>query len=499
MTSIRTRLFLNTSFLVIFFMFVGWLLSTLILEEYYLWNKKHSIVENSKIIEQIYNANDPNISLELERIGSNLGAGIIITNQDGYIKYSSMGRIGEPNAFFMPQDHHGDNPAFPPHKTMPKLVLKTSETIDENSVIEVEEDQILNIDFLSYKRILNNNDILRIRVPLAALSESAAYASKFLAFSGIISILIGCVWAFFFAKKFTVPLLELSDVAQSISQLNFTQSCTIRSNDEIGILGKSINNLSYQLNKAISELNQKNLQLLKDVEKERRLEKLRKNFISSVSHELKTPISLILGYAEGLKENVINDEEQKDYYCSVIIDEANKLDKLVKDLLDLSQIESGFFRLDRTDFDLSLLLDQIVLKYRTVFLEKNLSLQLEKAPQLLANGDAMRIEQVLANFLNNALDHVDSSGLIEINAQEINNKIRVSVFNTGNHIPSDSLDNLWLSFYKVDQARTRAFGGYGLGLSVVRGIQELHNNAFGVENITGGVKFWFELDLATKI
>ncbi|MBP2651766.1 MAG: phoR 3 [Firmicutes bacterium] len=501
MTSIRTKLFRSISFLVIFFIFVAWILSTLVLEEYYLWNKKHSLIENGQYIEELYTSNPSDLSLELERIGSNIGAGIIIANPNGYVKASSFGRVGEPKAFIVPplNNKETDNSPQQHRPGPPSLILKTSETIDSASVILIEHDETLNIDFLSYRRQLANGDILLLRITLAALSESASYASKFMVFSGIISILSGCIWAFFFAKKFTVPLLELSNVAHSISQLDFTPKCTIRANDEIGLLGKSINNLSYQLNKAITELSQKNQQLLEDVEKERRLDKLRKDFISSVSHELKTPISLILGYAEGLKDNIASNEEDKDYYCAVIIDEAEKLDKLVKDLLDLSQIDSGYFSLNRTDFDLSSFLEQIVLKYRNVMMEKNITLELETASDILVNGDILRIEQVIVNFLNNALDHVDAQGIVKITVLRNLDKIMVSVFNTGNHIPDDSLNNLWLSFYKVDQARTRAFGGYGLGLSIVRAIQELHHNSYGVENVENGVTFWFELDPVDKV
>ncbi|MBP2645624.1 MAG: integral rane sensor signal transduction histidine kinase [Firmicutes bacterium] len=493
MTSIRTKLFFHISFLVIFFIFVAWILSTLVLEDYYLWTKKHSLITNGLHIEDLYTSNSPDISLELERVANNLGAGIVIAGPDGTVKATSFSRAGEPKAFVVPPDTD-EKQSSPRRHGPPPLILKATETIDDSTIIKIEQDENLNIDFLTYHHQLRNHDQLLMRLPLAALSESAAYASKFMVFSGIISILGGCIWAFFFAKKFTVPLLELSSVARSISQLDFTKKSTIHRNDEIGILSKSINNLSQQLNKAISELNTKNQQLLEDVEKERRLDKLRKNFISSVSHELKTPISLILGYAEGLKDNVAESEEQKEYYCSVIIDEAEKLDKLVKDLLDLSQVDSGYFHLERTDFNLSSLLERISLKYNTVLMEKDINLKLEISPALWVNGDALRIEQIIVNFLNNALDHVDSKGIITIHSTTKSDKIRISVFNTGNPIPDDSINDLWLSFYKVDKARTRAFGGYGLGLSVVRAIQDLHHNTYGVQNVDGGVEFWFELD-----
>jgi signal transduction histidine kinase len=494
MTSIRTKLFRNISLLVLFFVLISWGISTLFLEDFYLWQKKRNIIENARAIDALYTTQAPDVSLELERIGNSLGAGLIIFNQEGYVKYSSFGRMMHHDR--LPQAaHSGPNLRIP--KPPPPLVLKSREEIDDKSFIVLEQDQAVTINFLALQRRLYNNDVLEIRLPLAAVSESASYASHFMALTGLLSILAGSVWAFLFAKKFTVPLLELSQVAQSISQLDFSQKCNISSADEVGKLGNSINNLSLQLNKAISELNHRNQQLMADVEKERRLDKLRKNFISSVSHELKTPISLILGYAEGLRENVAHDEDSKNYYCSVIVDEAEKMDHLVKDLLDLSQIESGYFRLEKTNFDLSLLLDDIAAKYQGMLQERNIRLTIEKEAPVLATGDELRIEQVIVNLLNNAIDHAENMKIIQISIIQGKNKLRICIDNTGKHIPDDSLNNLWLSFYKVDNARTRGLGGYGLGLSIVRAIQELHGNAYGVENIDGGVRFWFEIDKAS--
>ncbi|MEN6566051.1 MAG: HAMP domain-containing sensor histidine kinase [Veillonellales bacterium] len=498
MNSIRTKLFLNISLLVILFVLISWGLSALFLEDFYMTNKKHSVIESSQIIDERYRSGAQDISLELERMANNLGAGIVIMSRDGNIQYSSFERIHPQKAFNRHSVISDNGDAAPeaaegPPRLPPAFVIKSREEVDGNSTIEIEQDQALNIQFMVLRRRLVNEDMLEIKIPLAAVAESAAYASRFIAIVGLLTIAAGGIWAFFFAKRFTVPLLEVSHVAQGISRLDFSRKCTIHSEDEVGRLGKSINNLSYQLNKAISELNQKNQQLTADVEKERRLDKLRKNFISSVSHELKTPISLILGYAEGLKENVAADEDSKNYYCSVVMDEAEKMDKLIQDLLNLSQMESGYFHLERTNFDLSLLLDAVLLKYQGIFSEKRITVEMEKEPGLWVNGDILRIEQVLVNFFNNAIDYVEDKRVIRVSAAEREDTYRVCVYNSGKQVPADSLKELWLSFYKVDQARTRSLGGYGLGLSVVRAIQELHGNAYGVENTADGVMFWFEI------
>lgn len=501
MSSIRTKLFVIISCFIAFFVFISWLLGALFLEDFYMYHKRHDIIDSARKIELVYNSGVEDISTELERTANSLGASAIIFDSDGYVKSSSFDRVVKQKfpEISSRSPRVGTAPSAPSTQRPPPFVVKLKEEkIDEKSVLSLEQDPGLNIEFIVLAHQLGDGSVLNIRLPMAAVSESASYASNVTAFTGILSLCAGCLWAFFFAKKFTVPLLELSRVAQSISRLDFSQKCTVGSNDEIGQLGKSINHLSFHLSQSISELHDKNRQLAADVEKERRLDKLRKNFISSVSHELKTPIALILGYAEGLKENVVHDEEGRNRYCSVIIDEAEKMDTLVRDLLNLSQIESGFFHLERTVFDLSALLDGIVLKYRSVLLEKDITLHMEKAPLLAVNGDMLRIEQIIVNLLNNAIDHAENAKVIRIDATGNSAKVKVTVYNTGKHIPEDSLDNIWLSFYKTDPARVRNLGGYGLGLSIVRAIQELHGNGYGVKNVEGGVLFWFDLDKSTS-
>ncbi|HWR44993.1 sensor histidine kinase [Sporomusa sp.] len=504
--SIRTKLFIILSGLILFFVLISLGLIRLGLEKYYVWQKKDILIANSNLVDDLYRGRPEEITLELERIASTLGAGVIIFTQEGYIKYSSFSRIinqklhDTPLAPALPPPYDKvskDNPFHVP--PAPPYALISKEAVDSRTIIEMQHDQNLRIEFMALERHLRNNDILIIRQPLAPVSESAVVAAQFMAFTGILVLLLGCTWAFLFAKKFTLPIVELNRIAQSMARLDFSLKCTVNRSDELGELGKSINHLSEQLDSAIIELSKKNQQLMADMEKERALDAMRKNFVSSVSHELKTPLSLILGYAEGLKENVAHDEESKNYYCSIIIDEAEKMDKLVKDLLNLSQIESGLFQLNRTDFDLLTLLNDIIKKYQTILEEKAINLEIDGTSSHYVNGDILRIEQVLLNIFTNAMYHSDFAKIIKIGVKDTGNKIKVSIFNSGRPIPGESLEKLWTSFYKVDKARTREHGRYGLGLSIVRAIQEQHGNSYGVDNLQDGVIFWFELDKAGKI
>lgn len=501
--SLRTRLFLSLTALLLFFTLLSWALTSMGLEEFYYWQKKAVLIQNCQQIDELYVGNPEDISLDLERIGNTLGAGIVIIAQDNSVKYSSFGRIinekfQEP--FAPPRRHANETEPPAPKDSSPRRpplpVVKSKEIIDGRTKLEIQHSPEMNLDSVVLEYQLHNGDLLLLRQPLAPIWESAGIAAQFIAWTGLLSILLGSLWAYFFARKFTSPILELKQIAQNMSQLDFSQTCTINRTDEIGELGSSINHLSEQLGTAIAELHQKNQQLMADVEKERKLDKMRQDFVSSVSHELKTPLSLLLGYAEGLKENIAVSDEDRNFYCSVIIDEAEKMDRLVKDLLNLSQIESGFFKLNQSNFDLTALVSDVALKYQSLLAEKQITLTTAIPEQLQIFGDPLRIEQILFNLVNNALDHTEGERRLAINVEDTGSHIRVSVFNTGRPIPSESLDKIWLSFYKVDKSRSREHGGYGLGLSIVRAIQELYGNSYGVANQDQGVIFWFDVTKA---
>lgn len=489
--SMRTRLFLVVSGLILFFVVFSLLMNSQFLQKYYVWHKKEMLSETKKTIDSIYNGDPDAISLELENIERNRGMNITILSQEYTLKYNSSFRIFDGQNFGRRLIDRRIPLIYP-------VELKPGELKRGESITDMVTDPRLKTNFLVFASRLSNGEIIVLSTPLAAIRENAAIANRFFMFTGLITVILGGSAVFLYANRFTRPILDLNQIAQRMSELDFTQKYQVQSADEVGQLGNSINSLSDQLDKAISELKAANEKLKEDIEQERRIDEMRKEFISNVSHELKTPIALIQGYAEGLKLNVNEDEENRNFYCDVIMDETDKMNRLVKDLLNLSQIESGYFRLETSDFDLSKLIDYIMEKYRPTYLERGIKICVDKEENILVYGDVVRVEQVLVNYLNNAINHVDDNKLVQITVKNNNDKIRVSVYNSGSTIPEEALDKLWTSFYKVDKARTRAYGGTGLGLSVVRAIMELHHNEYGVENKDNGVVFWFELDRNDK-
>ncbi len=485
--SVRTRLFLSVTSLIIFFVAATLLVNSLFLGKFYVWHKRVVLLESRDRIAEIYKGDPANISLELENLESNKGLNIYIIGSDFYeLKYNSTIRIIDARRRI-------------PGDRLP-LVNPVQNDLQDLAVgdyfTNVITDPRLETKFLVLASRINNREFLVLSTPIAAINESVGIANRFLLLTGIVTAILGGIAVYLFAGRFTRPILDLSDIARRMSALDFSTKYPVKSDDEIGQLGHSINSLSDQLDKAISELQEANDKLREDIERERMIDKMRKDFISSVSHELKTPIALIQGYAEGLKLNVNEDEENRNFYCDVIMDETGKMNTLVKDLLDLSQIESGYFKLEKCDFDISLLVDRVLEKHQPVLQEKGINIEVDNSGRMVVNADKVRIEQVLVNYLNNAINHIDESGIIRVSAAGHGDKVRVSVFNSGRPIPEEALDKVWSSFYKVDKARTRAYGGTGLGLSVVKAIMELHNNSFGVANRDEGVVFWFEVDTA---
>ena len=263
--------------------------------------------------------------------------------------------------------------------------------------------------------------------------------------------------------------------------------------NEIGQLGEHFNRMSENLEKAYSELLTANNELQQDIQKKQKIDDMRKEFLSNVSHELKTPIALIQGYAEGLAECINDDAESRDFYCEVIMDEASKMNTMVQKLLTLNQLEFGNDKIVMERFDLAMLLKNKIQSISILAQQKEAEISYRGRDCVYAWGDEFKIEEVITNYLSNALNHVSGAKKIEVRVEQDGEQVRVSVFNTGEQIPEADIGQIWDKFYKVDKARTREYGGSGVGLSIVKAIMESLNQKYGVENRPDGVEFWFTL------
>lgn len=346
--------------------------------------------------------------------------------------------------------------------------------------------------------------IFLMSIPLASIWESVELSNRFLAYVGLIAVFISIIIIYFTTRQITSPLMDLAKLSVQMSHLDFEAKYTGKEKDEIGVLGHSMNRLSEKLKETIGELRSANNQLQKDIKEKIQIDEMRKEFISNVSHELKTPIALIQGYAEGLSEGMCEDKESRDYYCNVIVDEANKMNKMVRQLLDLTALEFGDNTPEMECFDITALIRGVLNSANILIQQKGAKVDFSQTEPVWVWADEFKIEEVVTNYLSNALNHVEATGvdegagLIRIQISKQDSEVKVSVYNTGKHIPEEDIPKLWTKFYKVDKARTREYGGSGIGLSIVKAIMDSHNKECGVENIEGGVEFWFTLDRKTE-
>lgn len=353
-------------------------------------------------------------------------------------------------------------------------------------------------EFLEMYGRLNSGISFIMRTPIESIRESAKIANRFFAYVGIAGALAGGVIVWFVSRKITKPILELNRISELMVHLDFEAKYQGKDRNEIGLLGENINKLSASLERSISELKTANNELQKDIEKKEKIDEMRKEFLANVSHELKTPIALIQGYAEGLSEGINDDPESREFYCEVIMDEAAKMNNMVKKLLTLNQLEFGNDMVSMERFDIVDLVKNYIQSAAILTKQQEITVSMKEYASVFVWADEYKTEEVVMNYFSNAVNHCSGEKRIEISLTEEADRVRVSVFNTGEPIPEESVPHLWEKFYKVDKARTREYGGSGVGLSIVKAIMESMHQKYGVENRENGVCFWFELEKVEK-
>ena len=339
----------------------------------------------------------------------------------------------------------------------------------------------------------DNQTIVIMSTPVAGLKESVDISNKFLIYVAVIGFIITVIITFLITKMITSPILQLAEISNKMGKLDFTARYMGKRSDEIQTLGQNMNYMSDRLKKAISKLQEANEVLKEDIKRKEAIDEMRKDFIANVSHELKTPIALIQGYAEGLNEGLCEDEESRKYYTEVIMDESEKMNKMVKQLLTLSSLESGNSILHKEDFNMTSLTEGVLSSISILIGEKNVKVDFDTSKDIFLYADEFKIEEVVTNYISNAIHHVNDNGTIKIDVSEDESNVYFSVYNTGNQIPEKDLANVWEKFFKVDKAHSRSYGGSGIGLSIVKAIVEAHGGAVKVVNKSDGVEFGFKI------
>ena len=374
-----------------------------------------------------------------------------------------------------------------------RFVITNEYIIDKNLESYVISDKLQGIEFLATITQLDNNLYSIVcKTPISAIKNSVDTASSFLFIIFIPIIVLSIFMAIWFSNKFTKPIIQLTHISNKISDLDFDEKVHIYTNDEIEVLGNSINTLSSKIKNTMDDLKAKNEELEILINNKIKQEKLKREFVSSVSHELKTPITVIHGYAEGLRSNILDSEEDKQYYIDVICEESEKMGIMVNDLLYLYKLESNTFKIVKGKLNISDLIKSVVKKHEIILKDKEINIYLDLQEAYIL-GDKIRLEQVLNNLLDNAINHIDAKKQIKISTKLINNNIYIGVYNSGETIKENNLEKIWYSFVRLDKVRNSNDNRIGLGLSIVREILNLHDGIYGVENKKDGVEFWIEL------
>lgn len=488
--SVRVKLFMTLSLVILLIIIFLILVNNFVLGRFYLYSKRQTLKSVYRTVNDYYN-NDKSENFEekLEQIAIQNNFDILIRNNENvniYTSnkdfYSTFGQMNEMTSRFN---------------------IGVGELIEQsdNFVIKKINDSKNGITYILLSSTLDNGYLLYIRIPISSIQESVKISNNFLYLMAGFAILIAAVIVSYVSRKFTDPILELNDIAKKMSNLDFSHKYRIKDvDDEINNLGRSINVMSDKLERTINQLRNSNIELEKDIEEKSKIDEMRKSFISDVSHELKTPIALIQGYSEGLLENVNTDEESRKFYAEVILDETNKMDKLVKQLLELMKLEYGKRQFNDKKFNIVEVEKEVVRKSKVMLEEKKVKIEFNLSEEINVFADDFYIEQVISNYITNAIKHVkeiDGKKVISI-VNEVNiekNKVRVKIFNTGENIAEEHINRIWNRFYKVDESRNRTDGGTGIGLSFVKAIMNNYGNRYGVTNKEDGVEFYFDLDL----
>jgi len=366
---------------------------------------------------------------------------------------------------------------------------------NDDYTIQKSYDSRLGADFYELWGTIGNGDFIIMRTAVQSIKDNVDISNKLITYIGIFILIVGIIASVIFSKIFTKPILKLSEIAKRMADMDFDVRYEGNDKSEIGVLGNSMNYMSDRLEENISQLKAANRELQRDIERKEEIDGMRTEFLSNVSHELKTPIALIQGYAEGLKEGITDDPESMDYYCSVIIDEASKMNVMVKKLLTLNQIEFGNEELVMERFNIVELVGSCVSANELRASQQGIKLEFNHEKDVMdVWSDEYKIEEVVTNYLTNAINHCDYDKIVKVDVVYNGDNVRVYVYNTGKPIPDEDIDKIWTKFYKVDKARTREYGGNGIGLSIVKAIMDSYGKECGVENIDGGVRFWFDLD-----
>ena len=467
---------------------VLWLVNTCFLGVFYVREKRQAMISNFQLVNQAAEEGklkDESFLLQLEKSHANHNISVVVMDSGGQIILSTTQQSDELfsqllSAIFGQQSQDKNN------------ILDS----EDNYVILRQQDHRLNEEYLVLCGTLGNGNLVMMRSAVEGIRESTHLANRFLVCVGIVALLISIQAVIISTRRITRPIVTLTEISKRMANLDFdAKYVSNKRRNEVDVLGEHMNELSEALEKNILELKQANHDLQADIDLREQRQKSQQTFVANVSHDLKTPIAVIQGYAEGLAEGISDDPESREYYCNVIIDEAKKMNRMVLSMISLNQLETGSSEVTYHRFDIVSMISNMLSTMQVLLEQQGITVEFDEKEPVYVYADDFMVEQVLNNYLSNALHYADGEKRIAITLEYREGNLRISVFNTGKPIPEESIPQIWDKFYKVDKARTREYGGTGIGLSIVKAVMDSFQKQYGVINHENGVEFWFELEV----
>lgn len=426
---------------------------------------------------------------EVQNVEKKYDSNIEIYSADGRFIYSTSAFVN-----FLPQRLNDAPTIEDKYKLSYRTVDGEITAAGRGFLIRVYEGTGLTVDFLECYSILPGGERIEICMQVSQVSTTAKIDFIVTFIFLMLTIALALIIISIYVSRFGKPIRNMCDITDKMSKLDFSKKCPPTSLAELTQLSESINQMSDALDTALTDLKQKNEKLEEDIENERTLDALRQTFISGISHELKTPIAIIQGYAEGAKMFYASgNTEAADAYCTTIMEEATRMNNMIMKLLEITKYDSGAYEPVREDFSLSGLIGDWFERNSAITEEKGITAVNRIPESFTGNGDTVILASVVNNYLSNAVSHVAGEMRIEASAEELDGKYRVYVFNTGKNIAEKDIDKIWTSFYRADKSLSRSQGRFGLGLAIVASVQRLHGESYGVENVENGVRFWFDV------
>ncbi len=472
MKSLKGKLVLMLLTIVFSVLMVLFIANNVLLEPYYTEREKAGFTATYERIRVVAQENPSELAAYLSQIAANSTTTIVVTDNNYNLLYSSTNLFEEKNSYL-------NKNALAYFAQL--LPIPSGEQYNVKTI----QDQLGSQHLVMFAE-LNSYCKLFLTKPIASITKSTEIYNEFFLIAIIVIGFIGAIIMFLIGSYFVRPIYEMVDISKRITNLDFSKKFKVRGDDEINILGEQINIMSDRLSRNIWMLSRANTALQNDLSQKERIEKMRKEFLQNASHELKTPISVIASYTEMLKDKLITEEEDREYYYNVIYEETEKMGSIVKNLLGMAQLESQSLQVNPEGFDISDLLTDVLTTFQLHFEKKEISLTTSIENNLVVHADKFLIERVMTNYINNAIEHIDEKKQMQISLYTENDMVYFGVYNSTDQI-LDS-EKIWTSFYKSDVS-----SGSGLGLSIVKAIMEAHKKPYGFHHKDDGVEFYIQL------